>query len=44
MNTINSGSLEDLKSGETLLVNARQVNGGKLHLEFAEIIKQKINE
>jgi len=39
MNTINSGSLEDLKAGDTLLVNARQVNGGKLHLEFAEIIQ-----
>ena len=39
MNKLNSGQLETLKPGETLLVAARKVNGGKLHLEFAEIIK-----
>lgn len=38
-NQINSGSLDTLKKGDTLLVNARKVNGGKIQLEFAEIIK-----
>ena len=37
-NTINSGSVDKLKKGETLLVNARKVSNDKLHLEFAEII------
>ena len=37
-NTINSGSIDTLKKGDTLLVNARKVNNDKLHLEFAEII------
>ena len=39
MNKLNSGSIETLKPGETLLVSAREVSGGKLHLEFAEVIK-----
>jgi len=37
-NSFNTGTVETLKKGETLLVNARKVKGGKLHLEFAEII------
>jgi len=40
-NQLNSGSLETLKQGQTLLVSARKVNGGKLHLEFAEVIEKK---
>jgi len=39
MNKMNSGTLEALKPGETLLVNARKVSGDKLHLEFAEVVK-----
>jgi hypothetical protein len=38
-NQLNTGSLEDLKPGQTLLVNAREVKNGKIHLEFAEVIK-----
>ena len=38
MNKLNSGNLDTLKSGETLLVSARKVGGDKLHLEFAEVI------
>tara|TARA_R100001594_G_C4048065_1_gene264511 strand:+ start:2064 stop:2669 length:606 start_codon:yes stop_codon:yes gene_type:complete len=38
-NQLNSGSLETLKPDETLLMSARKVNGGKLQLEFAEVIK-----
>jgi len=37
-NQLNTGSLDTLKQGDTLLVDARQVNGGKVQLEFAEII------
>ena len=40
-NTLNSGSLETLKFGETLLVNARKVKNDKIHLEFAEIINNQ---
>ena len=36
VNAINTGSLETLTPGQTLLVQARKVNGGKLQLEFAE--------
>jgi len=39
-NAINTGSLETLTPGQTLLVHARKVNGGKLHLEFAEKLQQ----
>ena len=35
-NTINSGSLDSLKQGETLLIEARKVANGKIQLEFAE--------
>jgi hypothetical protein len=38
-NTLNSGTLDTLKAGECLLVSARKVGGDKLHLEFAEVIK-----
>lgn len=38
MNTLNSGQLETLKPGQTLLIGARQVGGGKIQLEFAEKI------
>lgn len=37
-NTLNSGSLDTLKSGQVLLLNATQVKGGKVQLEFAEVI------
>tara|TARA_R100000234_G_scaffold66845_1_gene40838 strand:+ start:707 stop:1291 length:585 start_codon:yes stop_codon:yes gene_type:complete len=37
-NQLNSGALDTLKAGETLLVSARKVSGDKLHLEFAEVI------
>ena len=39
-NAINTGSLETLTPGQTLLVHARKVNGGKLQLEFAEKLQQ----
>ena len=37
-NQLNSGSLETLKPGQTLLASARSVSGGKIQLEFAEVI------
>jgi hypothetical protein len=37
-NQINTGTLDALKSGQTLLVAARVVNGGKIQLEFAEVM------
>lgn len=40
VNAINTGSLETLTPGQTLLVQARKVNGGKLQLEFAEKLQQ----
>tara|TARA_R100000234_G_scaffold118990_1_gene100739 strand:+ start:2386 stop:2970 length:585 start_codon:yes stop_codon:yes gene_type:complete len=40
-NQLNSGSLETLKFGETLLVSARKVKNDKIHLEFAEIINNQ---
>lgn len=39
-NQINSGSLETLTPGQTLLVHARKVSNGKLQLEFAEKLQQ----
>ena len=33
------GSMDTLNPGDTLLVSARKVNGGKIQLEFAEIIQ-----
>jgi hypothetical protein len=38
-NTINSGSLQGLQAGQTLLVSARKVAGNKVQLEFAEIVR-----
>ena len=38
-NQLNTGSLDTLQKDQTLLVNARKVNGDKLQLEFAEIVK-----
>ena len=35
---MNTGSLETLKPGQTLLVSARSVSSGKIQLEFAEVI------
>jgi len=43
-NQINSGSLESLKYGDTLLVNARKVKNDKIHLEFAEIVNNQTNQ
>jgi hypothetical protein len=42
-NTINTGSLQGLQVGQTLLVSARKVAGNKLQLEFAEIVKSQSN-
>ena len=38
-NQLNTGSIQTLTKGNTLLVNAQQVANGKVQLEFAEIIK-----
>jgi hypothetical protein len=38
-NSINSGSLNTLKLGDTLLLTARKVKGDKISLEFAEVLK-----
>jgi hypothetical protein len=38
-NTINSGSLDMIQENQTLLLHARKVNGGKIQLEFAELVK-----
>tara|TARA_R110001592_G_scaffold62105_3_gene189766 strand:- start:1377 stop:2000 length:624 start_codon:yes stop_codon:yes gene_type:complete len=35
-NNLNSGSIEALQPGQTLLVGARQISSGKIQLEFAE--------
>ena len=44
VNTINTGSLDTLKFGQTLLVNARKVAGNKIQLEVAEILQdQEVN-
>lgn len=37
-NQTNSGSLEGLQAGQTLLISARKVSGNKIQLEFGEII------
>ena len=37
-NSCNTGSLDTLKSGQSLLVHARGVNGGKVQLELAEVV------
>ena len=38
-NQLNSGSIETLKKNDTLMVSARKINGGKISLEFAEVIE-----
>jgi hypothetical protein len=40
-NTQNSGSLQGLQMNDTLLVQARKVNGQKLQLEFAEVLQKE---
>lgn len=37
-NSINSGSLQGLQAGQTLLFQARKVANGKIQLEFAEVV------
>lgn len=39
VNTVNTGSLATLIAGNSLLVHARRVNGGKVQLELAEVIE-----
>ena len=43
-NQLDSGSIEDLKVGETLLMNAKKVNGEKIQLQFAEIVQSTERE
>ena len=38
-NQLNTGKLESLQQGDTLLVAVRKVSGDKIHLEFAEAIQ-----
>lgn len=38
LNITNSGSLDGIKAGQTLLLSARKVSGNKVQLEFGEII------
>ena len=38
-NQLNTGKLESLQQGDTLLVAVRKVSGDKIHLEFAEIVQ-----
>jgi len=42
-NTINSGSLQGLQVGQTLLLHARKVAGNKVQFEFAEIVRTQSN-
>jgi hypothetical protein len=44
LNTLNSGSLQGLQAGQTLLLSARKVAGNKVQLEFAEIISPGANQ
>lgn len=39
-NQTNTGTLETLTPGQTLIVHARKVNGDKMQLELAEILKR----
>lgn len=43
VNQLNTGNLNTLKFGQTLLVNARKVANGKIQLEFAEVVQQNDN-
>lgn len=38
-NQINTGTLDALKPGQTLMVNARKVAGNKIQLEVAEVVQ-----
>jgi len=38
-NQLNTGKLDGLQQGETLLVAVRKVSGDKIHLEFAEVVQ-----
>jgi hypothetical protein len=40
-NTPNSGSLQGLQMGQTLMVSARKVAGSKIQLEFAEVLEKE---
>tara|TARA_R100001463_G_scaffold25650_2_gene60626 strand:- start:11434 stop:12027 length:594 start_codon:yes stop_codon:yes gene_type:complete len=40
-NQLNSGSIDTLEVGQTLLISARQVSNGKISLEFAEKVTSK---
>ena len=40
VNIINTGTLETLTPGQTLLLQARKVKGNKIQLEFGEILQQ----
>jgi len=40
MNKLNSGKLEDLQVGQTLLTQVRGISGGKISLEIAEMIQK----
>jgi len=42
-NTVNTGSLQGLQVGQTLLLHSRKVNGGKIQLEFAEVLNSGSN-
>ena len=39
-NQVNSGALNTLKYGEVLLISARKVKGGKVQLEFGEVMQK----
>ena len=43
-NQLNTGSVDDLKVGETLLMNAKKVGGEKIQLQFAEIVQSAERE
>tara|TARA_R110002167_G_scaffold9799_12_gene45283 strand:- start:64 stop:675 length:612 start_codon:yes stop_codon:yes gene_type:complete len=43
-NQLDNGSIEDLKVGETLLMNAKKVGGDKIQLQFAEIVQSTERE
>lgn len=38
-NNLNSGKIQDLQTGDVLLIGARKVSNGKIQLEFAEKIQ-----
>jgi|TARA_R110000823_G_C15829945_1_gene490131 hypothetical protein len=40
-NQLNSGNLDTLKQGQTILINGRKIKGDKISLEFGEIIPSK---